>query len=634
MKNKLIAILAIALISSVLMITAPIIPVSASPAEGYCLTFDGDDDYVEIADAAELNPTDALTIEAWIKPEVLDRDMTIVDKCGEYGNDKGYNLYIGYNWFGGGETLVYFQVRTGGAYWVAGEITVASTWYHVVGTFDNSLASYNQKLYIDGVLCEGMDNTKTIEPATQPVYIGGEPGAQTANNQAGADFKGKIEEVRIYNRAITADEVTAHYNGGAGQYGEPETGLVAGYHFDEGTETTTADYSGNGNDGTIVGATWQESTIARALTYLYIDPAVWNAVPANKCTDFTVDVTIENFDNLMGFDIKLTGWDTTLISCVGIDYTTPLDTLWPDGWEASIHEYGTDYCRLVALSTSTAASSPSAMDLFTLTFHIEKSCNFPLSTPIQFDLVKLSDNAIPTPNPIDAIVTDGMYYMSATKPDLEFKVIINDEPATAPYYVEYCDIFKVEVYVTDICCDSPLTDYDLTIWFDHTLVHYEYIVWSMFGDGTVEYTEGKIRVHDDDFDPWCGKDGRLFTLQFKVEYDDPGEGEYIWRVDNILKTFKIEITKATLSFAEGTWDEAGINMPVPLDITIELIRGDVNCDGKVLIADISTVAAYYDKKEGETNWDTASKYDLNCDGIIDIYDLVTVATNYGYDACT
>jgi hypothetical protein len=78
----------------------------------------------------------------------------------------------------------------------------------------------------------------------------------------GDKFKGMIDEARIYKRALTAQEVAAHYNSGKGQNGVPETGLLAGWHFNESTGNTAADYSANGNTGILKnGVSWVNGTI-------------------------------------------------------------------------------------------------------------------------------------------------------------------------------------------------------------------------------------------------------------------------------------------------------------------------------------------------------------------------------------
>jgi hypothetical protein len=77
---------------------------------------------------------------------------------------------------------------------------------------------------------------------------------------------GFIDDVRIYNRALSASEVESLYNG---QYVDSD-GLVGHWAMNEGEGGTVADLSGNGNDGTIYGATWttdrHEATEDRILT--------------------------------------------------------------------------------------------------------------------------------------------------------------------------------------------------------------------------------------------------------------------------------------------------------------------------------------------------------------------------------
>jgi hypothetical protein len=261
---------------------------------------------------------------------------------------------------------------------------------------------------------------------------------------------------------------------------------------------------------------------------------------------------------------------------------------------------------------------------------VDRSCNFPLQTPIHFDVVKLSDNAQPVPNSIYAEVTDGMYYISATKPDLEFKVKKwNKTPpghweyVNPPYDFEYCDIFEVEVWVSHIHDCSPLLDYDLKITYDIHLANFVDVdSWGIFGTGSwSETTPGEVQVSGAG-SGWYGEEGLLFALTFHVEFSCIPE--HIWKYGNLnYETFNIEIIDAELSFAQGNIPMSGIDIPSPLTINVNFIRGDVNCDGKVTIEDISSAAYYYGKT-------APPEYDLTNDGVIDIYDMVTIATNYGH----
>jgi hypothetical protein len=370
--------------------------------------------------------------------------------------------------------------------------------------------------------------------------------------------------------------------------------------------------------------------VSGTLTNLYIDPPVVDKTPSDVCTTFDVAVTLENFVNLAGFDIKLT-WDGTLITETGVDYTTYLNALWgTDKWSVVFEQSGTGYYELAVAALATSASNLGASVLFKKTFHVDRSCNFPLQTPIHFDVVKLSDNAQPVPNSIYAEVTDGMYYISATKPDLEFKVKKwNKTPpghweyVNPPYDFEYCDIFEVEVWVSHIHDCSPLLDYDLKITYDIHLANFVDVdSWGIFGTGSwSETTPGEVQVSGAG-SGWYGEEGLLFALTFHVEFSCIPE--HIWKYGNLnYETFNIEIIDAELSFAQGNIPMSGIDIPSPLTINVNFIRGDVNCDGKVTIEDISSAAYYYGKT-------APPEYDLTNDGVIDIYDMVTIATNYGH----
>jgi hypothetical protein len=301
----------------------------------------------------------------------------------------------------------------------------------------------------------------------------------------------------------------------------------------------------------------------------------------------------------------------------------------PNKWAVAKEESGAGFYKLAAASTSAAASNTGASSLFKMTFQVDRGCNFPLSTPIDFDMVKLSDNAQPVPNPIIATVTDGMYYISATIPDLEIVVVPALGGHNPPF--EECDNFELEVWVTHICPDSPLTDYTIIIQYGTHLAKYlDVDRWNTtFGTGTgVESPPGTITVICNG-GPGSGNRFFLFALTFHVEFGF--EEAHIWKIGlSNFETFQIALVDATLSFAQGYIYKTGIAMPGPVTIQVNFIRGDVDCDGDVDTSDIGDVAFYYDVKQVDPDWNTAKKYDLNDDKIVDIFDIVTVATKFGY----
>ena len=86
-------------------------------------------------------------------------------------------------------------------------IPVGASWHHIAGTFDGTYA----KLYFDGELVD----TKTASGstigynATNSIIIGGEP--STGAVAVGNYWSGKIDDVRIYANALSADDIKALY---------------------------------------------------------------------------------------------------------------------------------------------------------------------------------------------------------------------------------------------------------------------------------------------------------------------------------------------------------------------------------------------------------------------------------------
>jgi hypothetical protein len=104
--------------------------------------------------------------------------------------------------------------------------------------------------------------------------------------------------------------------------------------------------------------------------------------------------------------------------------------------------------------------------------------------------------------------------------------------------------------------------------------------------------------------------------------------DHIWKYGNLNNvTLPVSITGATLGFGSlGVIPISGITVPSALSITVDFIRGDLDCNGAVNMADIGEVAYYY----GQAVPPGPTEYDLTDDDFIDIYDIVTIATNYQY----
>jgi hypothetical protein len=174
------------------------------------LKFDGVGDYVQLASTTRLptNNGDSWTISAWVNPTAIDSIDHFIAGWGD-SNTAGRTPHISLS------ASNKWRVSTWG---VANDLDSASTpqsgvWTHVVGVFDGT----NEWLYINGKLDTG-PKAVTSNPASTSARIGRDPVT------TGLYWKGLIDEVKIYNYALTATQIKTLYNGGSAILFAPLTG--------------------------------------------------------------------------------------------------------------------------------------------------------------------------------------------------------------------------------------------------------------------------------------------------------------------------------------------------------------------------------------------------------------------------
>lgn len=146
----------------------------------------------------ECMPTDALTLNAWIKPTTWATPMS----CTEGG---GFNFE---------SSPIRFPVYVSGVgYKIATSTTtgssLAGSWHMLTGTFDRT----NVKIYIDGELqgTTPTDSTNIISYANNGFVIGGEANG-TTTSAASSSYVGNISDVRIYATALSAEDIATLYH--------------------------------------------------------------------------------------------------------------------------------------------------------------------------------------------------------------------------------------------------------------------------------------------------------------------------------------------------------------------------------------------------------------------------------------
>jgi len=162
---------------------------------GGALEFDGVDDYVETNYATDLS---AWTVAVWVNSPAA--PSSVWPSGGPVHREKNYQ----FNWNHGDETYRGAAAMQVGGIWYAAKYMPlsAKTWYHLAATYDGE----NLKAYKDGVLI-----TNNSAPS-------GTPDAESATlkfgkHSASSDyFGGTIDDVRIYNYALSEGEIKTIYN--------------------------------------------------------------------------------------------------------------------------------------------------------------------------------------------------------------------------------------------------------------------------------------------------------------------------------------------------------------------------------------------------------------------------------------
>ena len=204
------------------------------------LNFNGSSSYVNCG-SYTLN---SYTKEAWIYLTSYSGDNNIISG-GITTSDDAFGASAGY--LSGGHN---------GSWSVVADPAILSlnTWYHVALTYD--APSTTLKLYKNGILVNSSTSVPAISTPTGILLLG--------SYGAGNFFHGAIDEVRIWNSALSQAQIQSNMNC---DVPGSTSGLTGYYRFNEGTASgantgilTAYDYTGNGHCGTLTGFTLTGST--------------------------------------------------------------------------------------------------------------------------------------------------------------------------------------------------------------------------------------------------------------------------------------------------------------------------------------------------------------------------------------
>ena len=158
---------------------------------GGAMAFTGPYNFVLVEDAPSLNMTQEITIAAWINPSWTGNNRILQKSSG--GGDNQYRLIKE----GGNNIRVHLPPAPN--FEITGNIPPQGEWTHLAATYDHSMI----RVYYDGVVVGETAFSDNLGVSDGQLFIGN----KWAQAPAGDEFNGIMDDVRIYNRALTQSEI-------------------------------------------------------------------------------------------------------------------------------------------------------------------------------------------------------------------------------------------------------------------------------------------------------------------------------------------------------------------------------------------------------------------------------------------
>lgn len=165
-----------------------------------CYSFDGND-YIEKSFESSLNP-DIFSVSLWVKSDGPDGQYHSPITSRDITPQRGYIIYQGNN------NKWEFWIGTGVAWATIYGNNVTTNWIHLVAVYDGT----NMRLYENGILTAGPSANSFSKNTVRPIRIG------TGSTEGAPQlfFNGLIDEIGLWNKALSPEEVTTLYNDGSG----------------------------------------------------------------------------------------------------------------------------------------------------------------------------------------------------------------------------------------------------------------------------------------------------------------------------------------------------------------------------------------------------------------------------------
>ena len=178
------------------------------------LLFNGSNNYITVPHHADLNPTNAMTVMAWFKPNSFSLGSyswpAILKKTNDTAQS-GYSMEIGQVYEGTPKVNVIVSSAAGGVAPPNSNSVATGTWYFLAGVYEYNAGTSTLTTYFghDSQVLESSTTTfdGQLNHSSENLNIG----RDNWNTGSNRHFNGIIDDVRIYNEALTASQVNGLY---------------------------------------------------------------------------------------------------------------------------------------------------------------------------------------------------------------------------------------------------------------------------------------------------------------------------------------------------------------------------------------------------------------------------------------
>lgn len=261
---------------------------------------------ISITDASDLNfqANNIMSISFWEKTSTNQAYRSVlIQKISGVGNTTaGYDIGLDNAGNTSGPLYMALAVKNGSSNNWGGvsDATVNyidNNWHHIVFVYNSGLA----QIYTDGILTNTTtSNAGIIGNNTNQLLFGATLNPQASSN----NFIGTIDDIGIWSRALTQQEVTNLYTSSISCVSDITTGLVAQYDF----TGNANDLSGNGNNGTVYGATLTSDRFGNPNSaYNFVNGADKIVVPDNNSLSLTGSFGFNFWINNSGYNGSFNG---------------------------------------------------------------------------------------------------------------------------------------------------------------------------------------------------------------------------------------------------------------------------------------------------------------------------------------